>query len=213
MPINRLVPKVPDPYIGKNELNQFWPARFGHLDYLVDEINNGGAIPEGFTQTYTELITIPGTVFGGGPGPLFIDFPANGLSQQLISQGKYVIPIGFTVATLQTVAPPLVPISGTGIRFSMWDNTFTNGTSITNDFSISGGGVPYPRAGVKYIPAIIDSSGSIVQPQVYIDSLGTKFRLERTGPGGIYYGTADNCLKIAFTFTTVDLNWFFKLTN
>ena len=39
MPIKKLVPKVPDPYISKNELNQFWPARFGHLDYLIDQIN------------------------------------------------------------------------------------------------------------------------------------------------------------------------------
>jgi len=213
MPIKKLVPKVPDPYIGKNELNQFWPARFGHLDYLVDEINNGGAIPDGFTQTYTELITIPGTVFGGGPGPFFIDFPANGLSQQLISQGKYVIPVGFTVANLETVAPPLAPLSGSGLSFAISDNTFSNIVTITNEFNINGPGVPYPKAGVTYIPAVVETAGAIIQPQVFIDPLGTKFRLQRSGPGGIYYGTADNCLKIAFTFTTVDLNWFFKLTN
>lgn len=213
MPIKKLVPKVPDPYIGKNELNQFWPARFGHLDYLVDEINNGGAIPEGFAQMYTELITIPGTVFGAGPGPLFIDFPADGLSQQLISQGKYVIPIGFTVATLETTAPSLLPITATGLSFSIWNNTFTYGTAITNEFVFNGGGGPYPQAGVTYIPAISESGGSILQAQVFIDPLGTKFRLQRTAGGGIYNGTSDNCVKIAFSFQAIDLNWFFKLTN
>lgn len=213
MPINRLVPKVPDPYIGKNEQNQFWPARFGHIDYLIEQINNGGAIPEGFAQIYTELITIPGTVFGGGPGPLFIDFPADGLSQQLISQGKYLIPIGFTVATLETTAPSLLPISASGLSFSIWDNAFTFGTSITPEFSFSGGGGPYPQAGVTYVPVIRESSGTIVPTQVFINPLGTKFRLERTNGGGIYYGTSDNCVKIAFSFQAIDLNWFFKLTN
>lgn len=213
MPINRLVPKVPDPYIGKNEQNQFWPARFGHIDYLIEQINNGGAIPEGFTQTYTELITIPGTVFGGGPGPLFIDFPANGLSQQLISQGKYVIPVGFTVSTLETVTPPLVPLTGSGLTFAISDSTFTNIVTITNEFGISGGGGPYPEAAIVYVPAVVEAAGTITQPPVFIDPLGTKFRLQRNNLGGVYYGTADNCLKIAFTFTTIDLNWFFKLTN
>ena len=213
MPIKKLVPKVPDPYISKNEQNQFWPARFGHLDYLVDQINDGGAIPEGFAQTYTELITIPGTVFGNGPGPVSVDFPANGLSQQLISQGKYVIPLGFTVAMLETATPPGLPISGNGLSFSIWDNAFTNGTQITNDFTISGGAGPYPKVSVKYIPAIVESGGAIVQPAIFIDQLGTKFRLQRTLPGGIYRGSATNCLKIAFTFSTIDLDWFFKLTN
>jgi len=166
MPIKKLVPRVPDPYIGKNELNQFWPARFGHLDYLVDEINNGGAIPDGFTQTYTELITIPGTVFGGGPGPFSIDFPADGLSQQLISQGKYVIPSGFTVATLETVAVPL-PLAGARLSFAMYDNAFTNGTTITSEFDVGGGGGPYPEAGIKYIPALVETAGTISTTSFY----------------------------------------------
>lgn len=61
MPIKKLVPRVPDPYIGKNELNQFWPARFGHLDYLIDQINEnlGGSVTNGVTGS---LKVLSGTI-------------------------------------------------------------------------------------------------------------------------------------------------------
>lgn len=213
MPIKKLVPKVPDPYIGKNELNQFWPARFGHLDYLVDEINNGGAIPEGFSRTYTELITIPGSTWSAFPGPQYINFPANGLSQQLINEGNYIIPISFIVSILETAPPALSPLTLSQMQFSIWNNTYTGGTAITNEFSIGGPTGPYPQASVAYVPAIRESNDSIAITPIPIDPLGTKFRLEAVAGGGGSFGTADNCLKIAFTFVAIDLNWFFKLTN
>lgn len=206
MPIKKLVPKVPDPYISKNEQNQFWPARFGHLDYLVDQINDGGAIPEGFTQIFTELITIPGTTWATFPGPLYVDFPADGLSQQLNSQGKYIIPISFTVFTLESVSPIALPLILTKFRFSIWNNTFTNGTVFTDDFDINYSGGAFPAVSVKYIPIVS-------APPINIDPTGTKFRLERDVAGGGGNGTSTNCVKILFTFQAIDINWLFKLTN
>ena len=211
MPINKLVPKVPDPYISKNEQNQFWPARFGHLDYIVDQINSGGAIPEGFSQIYTELITIPGTVYAGG-GPLFYDFPADGLSQQLISQGKYIIPIGFTVAVFIETVGSLIPLGFTSMSFYTWDANFSNGTEITNKWSILGAGVDN-SVNYIYVPAIVEGGGIITFPSLPVDQTGTKFRLQRDPGGGGFNGTATDCLKIAFTFQAIDINWLFKLTN
>jgi hypothetical protein len=212
MPIKKLVPKVPDPYISKNELNQFWPARFGHLDYLIEQINNGGAIPEGFSQIYTELITIPGTVYAS-VGPLIYNFPANGLSQQLSQQGKFIIPIGFTVGILETVAPPLLPFSFSGMYFNVLSPTTSNNTKITNDWALSTFGSPYPTASYAYVPAIVESGGIIIQAIMPIDQSGQIFQLSRNPGGGGYYGTADNCLKIAFSFQAIDIDWFLKLTN
>ena len=39
MPINKLIPKVPDPYIPKNDQAQHWPACFGHINHVIDQIN------------------------------------------------------------------------------------------------------------------------------------------------------------------------------
>jgi hypothetical protein len=212
MPISRLVPKVPDPYIGKNEQNQFWPARFGHIDYLIEQINNGGAIPEGFSQIYTELITIPGTVYAGG-GPLAYDFPTNGLSQTLSQQGKFIIPIGFTVAVLDTVAPALSPLIFGGMYFNVLSPTSGDNTKITNDWTLSGGAGPYPAAEYTYVPAISETGGLIIQAAIPIDQSGQIFQLCKNPGQGGSFGTADNCLKIAFSFQAIDIDWLYRLTN
>jgi hypothetical protein len=39
MSIDKLIPKVPDPYIPKNDQAQHWPACFGHVNYLIDQVN------------------------------------------------------------------------------------------------------------------------------------------------------------------------------
>jgi hypothetical protein len=212
MPINKLVPKVPDPYISKNEQNQFWPARFGHLDYIVDQINSGGAIPEGFSQVYTELITIPGTVYASG-GPLAYDFPSDGLSQTLSQQGKFIIPVGFTVAALDTVAPALSPIIFGNMYFNVLSPTSGSNTKITNNWQLSGGAGPYPAANYTYIPALAEIGGIIVQSPIPIDQSGQIFQLCTIPGQGGYFGTADNCLKIAFSFQAIDIDWLYKLTN
>jgi hypothetical protein len=209
MPIKKLVPKVPDPYIGKGEQNQFWPARFGHLDYLIDAINNGGAIPAGFSQVYTELITIPGTVYAGG-GPLVYNFPANGLSQSLVAQGKFIVPISFTVAVYESVAP-LVPLALTQMFFNVSSTNGTN-TQITSIWDIqsafAGAGATY-----KFVPIINQDQVSKDITFAPIPVTGQVFQLCKKPAGGGFNGTVNNCLKIAFTFQAIDKSWFEKLTN
>ena len=39
MAIDKLIPKVPDPYIPKNDQAQHWPACFGHINHLIDQVN------------------------------------------------------------------------------------------------------------------------------------------------------------------------------
>ena len=210
MPIKKLVPKVPDPYIGKGEQNQFWPARFGHLDYLIDAINNGGAIPDGFSQLYTELITIPGTVYAGG-GPLEYDFPVDGLSRRLSQQGRFIIPASFTVAVYESVTPPFLPLVFDQMFFNVKSANGSN-TQITSTWDLQTT-LPGAGASYKFVPIINQNPVTKDIALAALPVVGQVFQLSRKPGGGGFNGTVNNCLKIAFNFQTIPVEWFTKLTN
>lgn len=50
------IPSSPDKYIIEQRKDQFWPARFGHLNYLVDQLNN---LVGDITNIFNQLGLIP----------------------------------------------------------------------------------------------------------------------------------------------------------
>lgn len=60
MAIDKLIPKVPDPYIPKNDQAQHWPACFGHINYLIDQVNEQIVpfiTPGATKKVYSALLT------------------------------------------------------------------------------------------------------------------------------------------------------------
>jgi hypothetical protein len=152
MPIKKLIPKVPDPYIPKTDQAQHWPACFGHINYLIDEINNN---PSGGTTNsvdYSEEIIIPGNVVNQGLLFYNINTPQ---MDQLIADGKYLVATGATVI-VSVPTPRIITNLAIGLFIGKSD-----GTNWTNCFITTGGQNFFPVGGSTTSSSIQYKTGNM----------------------------------------------------
>lgn len=214
MPLKKILPKVPDPYINKNNQEQFWPARLGHLDYLIDQINAGGAIPENFTQVYTEQITLSGSDYvGTSGGPLNNLFPANGLSKTFLNEGFFIFPISFVVGMY--INTPGSSAFLTKMYIKITDST--GNYPLTSKFDVNN---PINNPGASYAVIPIVPLGQTSTPPYTVSITPSTFNVidqtfslsHNPGDGGFNF-TANDAVKILFSFQAIKKDWFLKNTN
>jgi hypothetical protein len=189
MAIDKLIPKVPDTYIPKNQEAQHWPACFGHINYLIDQINNNPL--GGTTNSYvtTEQIVIPGDIINSLGTSLFT-FNTEKMDN-LIANGKYLVPVSLAViVSLATAHTP----TGTRYYFGVddgfhgWNNMFAAGAY----FSV--GNTSYST--VQYRTASMDASYAATGTQNF----------QFNGLASLPLNAAD-AVKLIFEYKVIDLSW------
>jgi hypothetical protein len=194
MPIKKLIPKVPDPYIPKTDQAQHWPACFGHINYLIEEINNNPSGGTTNSTNYSEEIIITGTQVAAGLFEFDINTPQ---MNQLIADGKCLVVTGGTV--IVSLATPHV-ISATAVPFYIGRN---DGVQWKNCFIVTGGQNYFPVGG-STVSSIQYKAGNT--EATYNVTLTGIQKIQVTAIGGLALNPADN-IKIILEYKAVDISW------
>jgi hypothetical protein len=189
MAIDKLIPKVPDPYIPKNDLAQHWPAAFGHINYLIDQINNNPSGGSSNSYTLVEQIVIPGNIINSLGTSLYTFNTAQ--MNQLIADGKYIIPV--SLAVIVSLATPHTPV-GTNYYFGVddgfhgWQNMFGGGVS----FNVGN----TSHSTIQYKSAAVPSAYAVTNTQLF----------QFIGLASLPLNTADS-VKLLFEYKVIDKSW------
>jgi hypothetical protein len=194
MPIKKLIPKVPDPYIPKTDQAQHWPACFGHINYLIDEINNNPVGGTTHTSDYSEEIIIPGDIVNNGLINYNINTPQ---MDQLIADGKYLLATGGTVI-VSLATPHVITVSPIGLYIGK-----TDGALWTNCFITTGGQNFFPIGGATTSSTIQYKTGNM-ENKYEIASGFQQFQVITTST--IPLNNADS-IKIILDYKAVDISW------
>lgn len=194
MPINKLIPKVPDPYIPKNDQAQHWPACFGHINYVIDEINNNPSGGTTHTSTYSEEIIIPGDIVNNGLLLYNINTPQ---MDQLIADGKYLLATGGTVI-VSLATPRVFAISPIGLFIQKNDGGLSN-----NCFFVTGAQNFFPIGGTTTSSTIQYKTGNM-ESKYEIASGAQQFQVST---GSTIPLNNDDSIKIILDYKAVDTSW------
>ena len=198
MPIKKLIPKVPDPYIPKNEMAQHWPACFGHINYLIDEINNNPVGGTTHSSDYSEEIIITGDVARNGLTAYNINTPQ---MNQLIADGKYLLITGGTV--IVSLATPHI-FANSAAFFYIGKN---DGTGWKNCFIV--GGTNYFSLGGSTTSSTIEYKSGNTVSKFEIAYGIQQFEVSivnAAGGNNISLNDADS-IKIILDYKAVDISW------